>query len=282
MKGFLIDLDGVIYDGDRAVPGATDAIAFLKRHRIPYLFLTNTSSSPVSVVWQKLKFLGVDTPIDRILTPAIAARHWIRQNNREPAAVFMPRSTIVDLQDINILPNELESGARCIIIGDLGDQWDYHKLNRAFRLLENTADGEACLIALGMTRYCKSEDGRLRLDVAPFVKALEHSSRVIPTVMGKPAADFFQQAANQLEMPFHELVTVGDDIYSDVHGAQRCGMQGILVKTGKFRESDLASEVKPDAVLRSIAELPDWIKRQSWSGRAHGKPFVSKLLEASF
>ncbi len=282
MRGFLIDLDGVVYDGDHAVPGAADAIAFLKRHHLPHLFLTNTSSVPVSVIWRKLKFLGLNTPIEHILTPVIAARQWIRENQREPAAVFMPGQTIADLHDINILPPELESGARSIIIGDLGDEWDYQKLNRAFRLLENAEDGEPCLIALGMTRYCKTEDGRLRLDVAPFVKALEHSSRVTPTVMGKPAADFFQQAAKMLEMPFHELVMIGDDIYSDVHGAQRCGMQALLVKTGKFREADLHSEVKPDAVLRSIAELPDWIKRQDWSAGMHERPFVSKLLEASF
>ncbi|RZV48195.1 MAG: TIGR01458 family HAD-type hydrolase, partial [Pseudomonadales bacterium] len=246
MHGFLIDLDGVVYDGDRVIPGAADAIAFLNQHHLPHLFVTNTSSVPARVVWQKLRFLGIEVPLRSILTPMIAARQWIRANGREPVAAFVPRPTLADFEGLNLLPPDVEVGARAIVIGDLGDQWDYRKLNRAFRLLDNAGE-QGCLIALGMTRFCKAEDGRLRLDVAPFVKALEHSSYIEPTVMGKPAADFFQQAADSLSMPMSELIMIGDDIYSDIHGAQRCGMRGLLVKTGKFREQDINSDVRPDA-----------------------------------
>ncbi|MGB5323847.1 MAG: TIGR01458 family HAD-type hydrolase [Pseudomonadales bacterium] len=281
MHGFLIDLDGVVYDGDRAIPGAADAIAFLHQHHLPHLFLTNISSVPARVIWQKLRFLGIDIPLQSILTPMIAAREWIRANGREPVAAFVPRATLADFEGLNVLPQYVEAGARAIVIGDLGDQWDYQKLNRAFRLLEH-GDDKTCLVALGMTRYCKAEDGRLRLDVAPFVKALEHSSAKQPVVMGKPAVDFFQQAADRLSLPMSELIMVGDDIYSDVHGAQRCGMQGVLVKTGKFREQDLASEVRPDAIVRSLADLPKWIREQAWSDGLHEKPFVSKLLDTAF
>lgn len=281
MKGFLIDLDGVVYDGDRLIPGAADAIAFLQHHHFPHLFLTNTTSVPARVIWQKMRFLGIDVPLRSILTPVIAASTWIRENGREPVAAFVPRPTLADFEGLNLLPDDVEFGARSVVIGDLGEQWDYRKLNRAFRLLDS-GDDRVSLVALGMTRFCKASDGRLRLDVAPFVKALEHSSGVEPTVMGKPATDFFQQAAGLLGLAMSELIMIGDDIFSDVHGAQRCGMRGLLVKTGKFRDRDLNTEVRPDAVLRSLAELPGWIKQQEWSDGLHEKPFVSKMLDAAF
>lgn len=281
MQGFLIDLDGVVYEGDRVVPGAAEAIAFLHENHLPHLFLTNTTSVPVRVIWQKLRFLGIDVQLRSIITPVIAAREWIRRNGREPVAAFVPPPTRVDFEGLRLLPQDVETGARAVVIGDLGDQWDYRKLNRAFRLLEN-GGSDTSLVALGMTRFCKAEDGRLRLDVAPFVKALEHSSQVLPVVMGKPAADFFQQAADRLSLSMSELIMIGDDIQSDVHGAQRCGMRGVLVKTGKFRDQDLQQDTRPDAVLRSLAELPTWIRQQDWSDGLHEKPFVSKLLDTAF
>jgi ribonucleotide monophosphatase NagD (HAD superfamily) len=51
---------------------------------------------------------------------------------------------------------------------------------------------------------------------------------------------------------------VGDDIVGDVQGAQRCGIRGVLVRTGKFRDVDLAGETRPDAVLESLSDLPAW------------------------
>ena len=81
-------------------------------------------------------------------------------------------------------------------------------------------------------------------------------------VLGKPAAAFFQAAADRLRVPNREIVMVGDDIETDIAGAQLAGMQAALVRTGKFRELDLAGPVRPDAVLDSVKELPAWWTRQ--------------------
>jgi len=145
-----------------------------------------------------------------------------------------------------------------VVIGDLGEGWDFRTLNRAFRLLHSNP--EASLIALGTTRFWQAPEG-LRLDAGPFVAALEYATGRKPVVCGKPAEPFFQAAAAKLGFAPSEILMIGDDIDIDVGGAQRAGLRGALVRTGKFRPGDLNHAVKPDAVLDSIANLPDWWDR---------------------
>jgi HAD superfamily hydrolase (TIGR01458 family) len=113
------------------------------------------------------------------------------------------------------------------------------------------------LIALGMTRYWRGKEGLL-LDVAPFVCALENAANCKASVVGKPAAAFFETALQRLEINADRCFMIGDDIDADIGGAQNCGIRGIQVRSGKFRESDLQGAVLPFAVLDSIAELPRW------------------------
>lgn len=262
MTGILIDIDGVMYEGNHAVRGAAETVNFLRQHQIPYLFLTNTSSKPVSLIVEKLRLMGIDVHASEVLTPAVAASNWIRDKGCQPVALFVPQATIQDFKDISLLPPSLESGAKSVVVGDLGDEWDYQKLNRAFRLLLNGDRLEPpVLISLGMTRYFKAPGG-MNLDVAPFTKALEHATGFESVVLGKPALEFFNQAAAMLEVPAENLIMIGDDILGDIQGAQNASMRGILVKTGKFRADDLDSPIKPDAVLGSIAELPQWLRKQ--------------------
>lgn len=255
MAALLIDLDGVVYEGDRGVPGAADAVAWLRRREIPFLFLTNTTSRPRSALVEKLAGLGIDAEADSILTPPTAARIWLERNAKGPAALFVPEATRSEFGDLPALADGEERGAASVVVGDLGAAWTFDELNRAFRLL--MASPPPALVALGMTRYWRAPDG-LRLDVAPFVAALECATGVTPTVLGKPAKPFFDAAATLLGAPAGSIVMIGDDLVGDVQGAQRAGMRGLLVRTGKFRESDLASEIRPDGVLDSIGDLPGW------------------------
>jgi HAD superfamily hydrolase (TIGR01458 family) len=119
------------------------------------------------------------------------------------------------------------------------------------------AEPRPILIALGMSRYAQGDTG-LVLDVAPFIKALEYAADCEAVVMGKPAKAFFEAALRVLGTKTTETVMIGDDIHSDVAGAQAAGLTGILVRTGKFRTADLDGAVRPDAVLGSVADLPEW------------------------
>lgn len=259
MHAILLDLDGVVYVGDDVVPGATDAVAWLRAHDVPHLFLTNTTSRPRSAIVSKLNGFGIEAAEDQILTPAVAAVAWLREATTGRPALFVPDATAAEFAELDPLPPRTERGAGAVVVGDLGDGWDFATLNRAFRLLMDEPQPQ--LVALGMTRYWRAQDG-LRLDAGAFVRALEYAAGRDAAVMGKPDADFYRLAVRTLGTTEPDVAMVGDDIRTDVAGAQHAGLAGVLVRTGKFSAADLRGDVRPDAVLDSIADLPDW-----WRGR---------------
>jgi HAD superfamily hydrolase (TIGR01458 family) len=118
-------------------------------------------------------------------------------------------------------------------------------------------DADTKLIALGMTRYWRAEDG-LRLDAAPFVKALEHASGREAIVLGKPSKEFYAGALEKIGCKAGETIMIGDDIRGDIEGSQNAGIRGLLVKTGKFRQTDLEIGIKPYDVIDSVVDLPAW------------------------
>jgi HAD superfamily hydrolase (TIGR01458 family) len=146
-------------------------------------------------------------------------------------------------------------------MGDLGEAFGYDVMNRAFRHVMDGAE----LIALQKNRYWLRADG-LSLDVGPFVAAIEYATGREACVVGKPAPEFFAGVLGELDMDPGEAGMVGDDIESDIGGARRAGLAGILVRTGKYREDAVrASGVEPSATVDTVAAVPDLL-----SGR--GRP----------
>jgi HAD superfamily hydrolase (TIGR01458 family) len=254
-NSLLIDLDGVVYQQGELIAGASEALDWLESRQVPHLFVTNTTSRPRDSLLAKFDKLGFSAAAGEIMTPVIAARQWLAEHGLRRVALFVPPATLRDFGDIEAVPLDGASAAEAVIVGDLGEAWDFGLLNSAFRMLMQ--DPAPQLIALGMTRYWHGPGG-LQLDVAPFVKALEHAASRQALVVGKPAPAFFESALAGLDCGAGQALMIGDDIVGDVDAAQRCGIRGIQVRTGKFRESDLEQGIEPFAVLDSIADLPDW------------------------
>lgn len=255
MVAVLFDLDGVLYEGEQVVTGAPEAVAWFQERKISHLFLTNTTSRPRDALVEKLAHFNIQIEEARIFTPPVAAVQWMRTNVTGAVALFVPQATKREFAELPVVDEQAESGAAAVVVGDLGEGWDYRTLNRAFRLL--MAAPRPPLIALGMTRYWRAADG-LRLDVAPFVVGLEHATGTEPVVLGKPAVPFYRAALERLQVNATDAVMIGDDIRGDVDGSQRAGLRGILVRTGKFQSRDFELGINPHAVLNSVAELPQW------------------------
>jgi HAD superfamily hydrolase (TIGR01458 family) len=199
--------------------------------------------------------MGINIDQSQLLTPAVAACQWIKNHVIGDIALFIPQATQAEFQTLSVAKPEQYEHIGAVVIGDLGELWDFPTLNRAFRLL--MTHPQPALIALGMTRYWRAEDG-LRLDAGPFVSALQYASGRDPLVLGKPAKTFFEAALQTLGLPVDRVYMVGDDIRADIDGAQKAGIKAILVKTGKFQIQDLALGITPSACLDSIADLPQW------------------------
>jgi HAD superfamily hydrolase (TIGR01458 family) len=254
MKAILFDMDGVLYNSETPIEGAAETLGWARSRGIPFLLVTNTTSRGRGVLAEKLARFGIPASEDDILTPCEAAAEHMTIGGGE-VALFAPAKARPAFAALPLLEDSAEQGARWVVVGDLGAGWDFATLNRAFRLLQS--DSAAQLVALGMTRFWQAGDG-LRLDAGPYVAALEYATGRKALVLGKPAAAFFHAATRKLGVAPSETVMIGDDIVTDVGGAQQAGLKGVLVKTGKFQPGDLESGVKPDAVLDSIATLPGW------------------------
>ena len=251
----LLDLDGVIYQGDCLVDGARETMEWVDEQNIPHCFLTNTTSRPRTAIVEKLNDMGISVRPEDIVTPPVAAAKWLSERGLEPLALFVPDATRKEFNSLECLDQDAETGAKAVVLGDIGDRWTFSELNRAFRLL--MAEPAPVLIALGMTRYWKTAGG-LQLDVAPFVRALECAAGCQATVLGKPSAEFFHSALAMIGSQPKTTLMVGDDVVGDVVAAQQAGISGALVKTGKFQHRDLNHQPPPDVVLESIADLPQW------------------------
>jgi len=253
LSAILLDMDGVLYDAGRPIAGAADAVRWVQSEGIPHLFVTNTTSRSRGDLVRKLAAFGIVAAESGILTPITAAAEWLRAEAKGSIAAFLRPSALAELAGLPLLSEDAERGAAYIVIGDLGELWDYRTLNRAFRLLHSNPDAK--LIALGMTRYWMAADG-VALDVAPFVVALEHASGRKPLAFGKPGDAFFRSAAERLGVSPGRILMISDDIDADVGGAQAAGLKAALVKTGKFRAADLECAIRPEIVLDSVADLP--------------------------
>jgi HAD superfamily hydrolase (TIGR01458 family) len=253
MSGILFDLDGVLYVGDRAIDGAADTIKWFSQNNIPHLFLTNTTSKSRAALIKKLASLGIQSTIDELLTPPVAARQWLHSNNLQNIALFVADTTREEFSEFNVITGG-DDPVDAVVIGDLGEQWTFSTMNTVLRILLNNPQAE--LVALGMTRYWCAPAG-LQLDVGPMIKAFEYAAGIDAVVTGKPAAAYYQSAFDLLGRQ-DNIVMIGDDIRGDIEAAQKSGLKALLVRTGKFSEADLELGITPDAVLESVAQLPQW------------------------
>lgn len=253
MKALLIGLDGAVFQGDGIVPGVDRWISDLRESGMPHLFITNTSTCPRSDIVARLGRHGIHVQPQEILTPAVACAQWLCEHSIEKLALQIPRETAEDLVGFEIVPlSGGDSSPDAILIGDMGENWNYVKLNNIFRAMMETPQPR--LVALGMTRYRKSDEG-LNLDVAPFVRAIEYASGCTADVIGKPSETFFHEALHILNVEASECAMIGDDIHSDIKGAQDAGLKGYLVKSGKFRDADLEAGIAPDKIFESITDV---------------------------
>jgi len=245
IEGLLLDVDGVLYQGDAAIPGAPEALRRLRKAGMAFRLITNTTRTPKAALLDKLARLGLDVGEDELVTTAEIARAVILRDGAKPYLLVH--------EDLKIdCPPEADR-PDSVLLGDAADGFTFERLNKAFRILI----GGGRFYALARNRYFRTAAG-LELDAGPFVAALEYASGVEARVLGKPDPNFFHAAADSAGLAPATTLMVGDDIEADVEGAIGTGFQAALVRTGKFRQADEARAHRAGArVYPSIVEAVD-------------------------
>ena len=134
-EALLIDMDGVLYQNGRLIEGARETLFWLKQAFIRHMFLTNTTSLSRKSLQRKYLKLGLEIDSENLLTPAYAANQLCQQLNLRRVALFVEGDCADDFDAVESVSIEQVSKVDAIVIGDLGKEWNFTRLNTAFRFL---------------------------------------------------------------------------------------------------------------------------------------------------
>jgi HAD superfamily hydrolase (TIGR01458 family) len=255
MAAILLDVDGVLHVSGEPLPGAADAVRRLRSNGHRLRFVTNTTTRSRVQLAAELRNHGMEIEDEEIQTAAGAAVRALR--GKRVLALTM-HALVHDLEDLELVGE----GADAVLIGGADETpetnlvFSYMNLARAFAELESGAE----LYCLHRNRWWQTKRGPL-LDAGAFVAGLEYAAQVEAVVLGKPSAAYFAAALEELDADPEMTWMVGDDLESDIAGAQGMGMHTVLVRTGKFRPDAVErARSRPDGIVSSIGHLPEWLE----------------------
>jgi HAD superfamily hydrolase (TIGR01458 family) len=257
VAAILLDVDGVLHVSGEPIRGAAEAVARLRENGHRLRFVTNSTTRARAALADDLRGLGIELEDDELqTTAAVAARELA---GKRVLALTMPGLADDLAGEMQLVGFNVEA----VLIGGLGEDpeqnarvFSYPNIARAFGEVEMGAD----LFALHRNRWWQTKHGPM-LDSGAFVAGLEFAAQVEATILGKPTPAYFDAALEALDADAGMTWMIGDDLESDIVGAQACGLRTVLVRTGKFRPEQVErSHVHPDGIVSSIAQLPEWIE----------------------
>ncbi|MGI8334869.1 HAD-IIA family hydrolase [Actinomadura scrupuli] len=253
MDAVLIDIDGVLTVSWRPLPGAVEAVSRLREAGLGLALLTNTSSRTRASIAATLAEAGFPIGVDDVFTaPALAADYIAERYPGARCLLLNSGDISADLAGVELVEDDPD----LVLLCGAGVEFGYRALDEVFGHLQNGAR----LLALHRNLYWRTDEG-LKLDTGAFVAGLEQAAGVTAEVIGKPSAAFFETALAALRADPSAALMVGDDLEADVLAAQRAGLTGVLVRTGKFLPRTLEeADGTPDHVLDSIADVPSLLR----------------------
>lgn len=255
-KGFIFDLDGVVYVGKTPVEGAAETLAYLKKTARKVRFITNDSSYELEGYVGRLNRMGVECSKEEIITSGEGTAIYLKSRYKGGKCfVVGERGLSNELTRWGFEIVEGRDGERAdfVVVG-IDSRFGYEKLTTALRAVKNGAR----FIATNSDASRPQEDGIVP-GAGAMVAALEECSGVKPeVVVGKPNPMLFDIAIGGMGLKKSEVAAVGDRADTDIAGGNRLGLYTILVLTGVTKKRDLKNlkaEEKPKLVLNSIADL---------------------------
>lgn len=251
-RGYIFDLDGTVYLGENAIPGAPKIIAQLRQHGCKVIFLSNKPLQPREIYAQKLTHLGIPTPTDEVINSSLVLTQYLLRE--------MPTATVFAIGETSLLEEFAAAGISLsdtpeeidVVVASFDRTFDYRKLNIGFQALRLGAR----FFATNADRTCPIDGGEIP-DAAAVIGALEGcSGRKVELIAGKPSALMIEIVLERLELGATDCLMIGDRLETDMLMGNNAGMATALVLTGVTQRDDLAhSSVVPDFVLDSIADI---------------------------
>ncbi|QDU54656.1 TIGR01457 family HAD-type hydrolase [Aeoliella mucimassa] len=250
-RGFLLDMDGVIYRSSELIPGAKQFIETLRSCDIPFMFLTNNSQRTRRDVATKLERMGIPVTEKHIFTCAMAtARYLARQHPGGTAYVIGEGGLQTALHKNGYAV--VDRSPDYVVVGE-GRTLSFEMLETAVQMV---LDG-AKLVATNLDPNCPTKSGT-RPGCGAIVKLIEEATGIQAFSVGKPSPVMMRQARKELGMATSETIMVGDTMETDILGGVQMGYRTVLVLSGGTKREDLKNYAyQPDLVVDSVADLCD-------------------------
>jgi arabinose operon protein AraL len=251
-KGFIFDLDGTVYLGERLIPGAERTIRLLREAGKKVVFLSNKPLYTRGDYAAKLSRLGIPTKPEEVVNSTFVLISYLKR--------VAPDAGIFVMGELPFVAEMAKAGFHLTenpddiqyVVAAFDRTFDYRKYNIAFQAIKRGAH----FIATNPDRTCPVEGGELP-DCAGVIAALEAVTlKKVEVVVGKPSPITVQVALEVMGLEAAECILIGDRLETDIRMALESGMKAGLVMTGVTDEKTLeASPVHPDYVFASIADL---------------------------
>ena len=248
-RGFICDMDGVIYHGNQILPGVPEFIQWLHREEKEFLFLTNNSGYTPRELQQKLARMGLDVSEDHFYTSALATAAFLKEQSPGCSAFVIGEAGLLNaLYDAGITMNDVNPDY--VVVGE-GRSYSLDTLTKATNLVL----GGARLIGANSDVSGPIENG-----IAPACRALvapiEMATGTQAYFCGKPNPLMMRTGLRMLNCHSADAVMVGDRMDTDVISGMESGMSTVLVLSGVSTEETLKTYAyRPTAVLSGVGEI---------------------------
>jgi arabinose operon protein AraL len=263
IDGIVFDLDGTVYLGEKALPGAVEAILELRRRNKKTLFVSNKPLEPGSKYAHKLTQLGIPTLSDEVITSAYVLGYYLARNEPQLRLYVVGEQSLRDelrSHHLNVL-DELSDQDPRLVIDPLGidavviafdRMLDYRKINTAYQALLNGAR----FFATNSDKVCPMPGGAIP-DAGATIAALEHiSGRTVELLAGKPSTLMMEVAVQRMGVAPERCMMVGDRLETDIRMGQKANFVTAATLTGVTRREDIAQmPTPPDFVIESLMDL---------------------------
>lgn len=256
MPGFLLDLDGTLYHGDRPIAGAAEFIAWLNKNQYPYLYVTNNSSRTPEQVAAHLEKVGIAARADEVLTSAQAAAMYMKEQKSGGNVYLIGESGLeLAVRDAGF-HTDTERPADFVVQG-IDRSFSYEKLAAAVRRLRAGA-----AYVLTNPDHLLPWNNELQPGAGSIAASIEKASETQPVVIGKPSPIIMNYAIERLGLPKEQIWVVGDNLRTDIQGGLAAECHTALVLTGLLTRDTVEEHIgrtglRPELICDNLQQLAD-------------------------
>ena len=273
INGVIFDLDGTLYLGERAIPGARVVVSQLRRAGVKLLFITNKPLKPRKSYAAKLTRMGIHCAPEEVITSGFVLGYHLARKNPELALYVVGEDNLkteLRAHGLQVLDEFTEQDPKTVIdpqgvdavVVAFDRTLDYRKLNTAYQALI----GGARFFATNPDKTCPMPGGGIPDAGATIAALVNLTGREVDLLAGKPSTLMMEVATQYLALPPQRCLLVGDRLETDIKMGQTAGMRTALVLSGATdRQAAERWTPAPDVILVDVGELPKYMDQVSKS-----------------